>query len=573
MVTTLARQRLPPKRGRPKSRFYTIAHRVAGRFEPKVAKAFTGAVGRLQRQLDLAEIRSALAGGELSAIEMAAGSGRLQALLAGDEGLRGALINTTTVTGKAGADVLTEVTGLEARFNARHPNVVLFAREQVGDLVVGVSDDVKEAVRIVVAAGADLGLTYGQQAVAIREVVGLPSNWARAPANLAQEIRAGRVDYGRRLSAADKQKIRSRIKAGTVDEAFVEEMQATYARSLLNRRALNIARTESLRAAHHGQREAWRQAVEQGVLPTTVRRVAVVTPDDRLRFTHAQVPGMNPGGVGLDEPFSTPWGPMMGPPWEPLCRCAEGLIFPRSDVGDDVFPGTDSIDPTRAVLDDSSESLAVFEEKFPDGFRGLSGDQIIRRMAAVPDDLTINIGRMSAARDQSNLTVGVTLRDASGKDAGRIYRVFEFDKKRVEHSHFDLADDLQGKGIGKRVLRQEVLLYRDLGDIDEVLLLANGEVGGYAWARMGFVPRDQDEWDFLRHQLSRRIEFVKREKGYGEELVVGVREVLESEDPRAIHLLADNPLGKDLLLGSSWKGKLQISDPDVLDQFLALTEL
>jgi hypothetical protein len=53
-----------------------------------------------------------------------------------------------------------------------------------------------------------------------------------------------------------------------------------------------------------------------------------VTPDDRLRETHAAVPGMNPDGVALDGTFETPLGRSSGPPLEPLCRCGEGLSFP-----------------------------------------------------------------------------------------------------------------------------------------------------------------------------------------------------------------------------------------------------
>lgn len=324
---------LQQERGKPASRFYQIAHRIAGRFEPKVQKTFVSAVGRLKDQIDMVELRQATASGNLSQIEMAAGSGRLQAILLGGGELEDSFKTTSTLTGRAGMDVLEDVTGLDAQFNARHPNVVLHAREQGSTLVAAVGDDVKEAIRIIVAAGADLGLTTTQQARAIREVVGLRPGHVMAPSNLADEIRAGHAAAAtsRRLSAVDKARIRSHIAKGTVTEEFIDEMRENYSFSLLNRRAQDIARTETLRSANFGQREAWRQAVEQEVLPANVRRVAVVTPDDRLRFTHAQVPQMNPNGVGLEEPFQTPFGPLMGPPWETNCRCGEGLVFPKGE--------------------------------------------------------------------------------------------------------------------------------------------------------------------------------------------------------------------------------------------------
>lgn len=309
---------------------YKIAHRISDRFQPRIQKAFLRSVDVVVKATDEAAIRSALASGNPSLIEQAAGAGRLSVLLSGTGGLLPELELTTTVTGKAGADALEGLLGVEVGFNARQPDVVLFARTHTAELVVAVGDDVKEAIRIITAAGADVGLTTRQQARAIREVVGLPPNWAAAPANLARDLREGRLSSAtsRRLSAIDKARIRSAIKRGAVTEEFVEEMMSNYTASLTNRRALNIARTETLRAAHGGQRQAWRQARENGVIPVGVRRYWIVTPDDRLRDTHEAVIDMNPDGVGLDDAFETPLGPVLDPPMEPLCRCGVGLVFP-----------------------------------------------------------------------------------------------------------------------------------------------------------------------------------------------------------------------------------------------------
>lgn len=314
--------------GRPRSRFFEIAQRISDRFGPLVAASFVEAITRLQAGIDDAALRSAIASGNLDLIEAAVAPTRLSALFLGGNALADQLQRTAAATGQAGAEVLSGVTGIEVGFNSVHPNVVMFARAQAAELVKQVTEDVQEAIRIVVATAQAEGLTTVQQARAIREVVGLPPNWVNAPLNLARELREGTFTETRRLSAIDKAQIRKRIREGTVDEAFVEQMERRYAESLTNRRALNIARTETQRAANHGQREGWKQARDQGVLPDTARRVWIVTPDDRLRETHAAVPTLNPGGVGLEEPFETPLGAVMGPPLETNCRCGEGLIFP-----------------------------------------------------------------------------------------------------------------------------------------------------------------------------------------------------------------------------------------------------
>jgi len=301
----------------PSSRTHRIVRRIADRYGSNIADAFLTALSRLDAGIDKVELSSAVASGDVNAIVAAIGPSRLGAIFAGGDSLSKVLQDTAAASGGLGMDVLSEVTGMQASFNAVDPNVVMFARERAARLVVDVTEDVIEAVRIVIAAGAAEGLTTVQQARAIREVVGLPPNWAEAPSRLASELRAGRFTSSRRLSAIDKARIRKRLKEGTITEDFISEIQANYARSLTNRRALNIARTESATSANHGMRTGWRQARDQGVLSEDVKRIVVVTHDEELRETHAAVPFMNQGGVGLDEPFETPWGPLMGPPWDP----------------------------------------------------------------------------------------------------------------------------------------------------------------------------------------------------------------------------------------------------------------
>ena len=329
-TATLHRPARNQSSGRPRSRFYEIAQRVSSRFEPRTAAAFTAAVNRLLNRVDDVALRSAVASGSLDQIMAAlATGGSLQNIILEGRELEDAFRHAATATGRAGADVLTGATGVQARFNALAPDVVLFARTQAGRLIAqDVGPGVREAVRVVIAMGQYEGLTTVQQARAIREIVGLPAPWARAPLNLRQEILDGHAAAatGRRLSAAEKAQIRSRIKAGTVTEEFADQMSRTYSQRLVNRRAQNIARTENLKAAHHGQHQGWKQAVNDGVLPQTARRIVVVTPDDRLE--HWMVPGMNEGGRGMDEPFQAPEGSFLNPPFRPNCRCGVGLVFP-----------------------------------------------------------------------------------------------------------------------------------------------------------------------------------------------------------------------------------------------------
>lgn len=82
-------------------------------------------------------------------------------------------------------------------------------------------------------------------------------------------------------------------------------------------RAEVIARTESMRAANEGQRQAWAQAQEKGLLDGSERREWIATSGccdecDELDGTTAILDGTYAGGVD-------------GPPLHPNCRCTEGI--------------------------------------------------------------------------------------------------------------------------------------------------------------------------------------------------------------------------------------------------------
>jgi SPP1 gp7 family putative phage head morphogenesis protein len=84
-------------------------------------------------------------------------------------------------------------------------------------------------------------------------------------------------------------------------------------------RARTIARTETMRAVHQGQQEAWDQAVEDGYLTGKEKRVWIVTPDDKLCPICDELDGEE-ARLGKDYP-----GGIDGPPAHPNCRCTEGL--------------------------------------------------------------------------------------------------------------------------------------------------------------------------------------------------------------------------------------------------------
>jgi hypothetical protein len=312
---------------------FRVAHQVADRYAPWIAREFLAAIDRIRRNVDEVALLSAVASGSVDAVRAALATGGDLGNLVVNGGTEAQIRRAVAATGRAGADVLTGVLGVGVHFNATDPRAVLYARQRAAALVVAVTRDQREAVRIILTLAQSQGLTYQQQARAVREIVGIAPPYIGSPMRLRREILGGleAAATARRLSATDQAQIRSRIRRGTVTEDFADAMAARYAASLRNFRGLTVGRTESMAASNHGLRTGWKQAQEQGALPKAARRVVIVTPDDRLRPDHLEAGLMNRDGVPLDAPFRTPWGYLNGPPWDAdpyNCRCSEGLIFP-----------------------------------------------------------------------------------------------------------------------------------------------------------------------------------------------------------------------------------------------------
>jgi hypothetical protein len=91
--------------------------------------------------------------------------------------------------------------------------------------------------------------------------------------------------------------------------------------ALQAQRAQRIAQTVSMQAVNAAQRLQWQQAVQQGQVDgTRLRRFWIVGPDPCTQQC-APIPGLNPDGRALGEPFAMPGGVILDPPVHPTCYC------------------------------------------------------------------------------------------------------------------------------------------------------------------------------------------------------------------------------------------------------------
>lgn len=319
--------------------------RVARRFEPRVAAAFLDAVRTVRSQASLRAIAAALEVGDLQRVLDAVRADALagQLLGRGVEPGRASVQDELLGALRAGADVgmtqLPRAAAMAATLDLTNPESVAYLRDHLPTLVREVTEEQRRAVRAAVTRGFTEGRHPYAVAREVRGTVGLTEAMEGYVANFRRQLETGELagatpPWDRRLSAVERAAARSEFRAAATDPARVDRLVDRYRESLVNRRAQNIARTEVNRASGAGQAELWRQAEAEGLVDLTrTRRVWIVTPDEQLRPDHAAVPGMNPDGVGLDEPFATPVGPVMhpresgDPGFDVNCRCAEALVF------------------------------------------------------------------------------------------------------------------------------------------------------------------------------------------------------------------------------------------------------
>ena len=164
-------------------------------------------------------------------------------------------------------------------------------------------------------------------------------------------------------------------------------------------------------------------------------------------------------------------------------------------------------------------------------------------------------------------------------------RTFFLDKKKVEHGGFYLPKNMQGKGIGKAVLKKAVPLYKQLG-IKKINTYAADKIGGYVWATAGFQV-DKATLSEYKDTLS----LWKTDKKI-EERIVGLKniqeiaalkvskKVFETEFKKYFEMKRRDDewfsknycidkdglyrVGKAFLLGESWQGSLNLSNKQQL---------
>ena len=308
---------------------------LASKNERQVGEAFLRAVRGIRDLATLEQVADALeSGGETALLQLFDSpdvSNELQVLSAA---IGGAVMDG----GRIAAETQPAVTGprggrVSFVFNQANPRLASFAERQTTQRVREITEDVRGVVRDVVRDEALAGRNPRDTARRIRESIGLTRRQERAVANYRRLLENGdRAALERALR--DRRFDSSVRRAVSGDRALsddqIDRMVGRYRERYLRYRSETIARTETIRALSGANQEFLQGYIDSGEIDERqVRRFWHYTFDERTRAEHRQIPAMNPDGVGMNEPFQTPLGPLMFP-GDPMgavsnvanCRCS-----------------------------------------------------------------------------------------------------------------------------------------------------------------------------------------------------------------------------------------------------------
>lgn len=299
---------------------------LADAFQPVVARAFQVAVVRVRSQMTVDQIVAAIQGGDIETALRVLNVDQTFAHAFQGVSLPPRMPSVVTSLGElygaAGVEAVAQLpreAGLRMRFDLLNPRAVDHLRRYDFDLVQQLSRTSVDGLRSIMVRAFEEGMPPRVAAREIRAVVGLTRNMEQAVASRKAELKA----EGRKSDQ-------------------VERMTEKYRQKLLNYRGLNIARTETVRAANEGTLEQERQMQDVGLLGQDAARFWVVTKDDRLCAVCQAIPGLNPQGRNMNQPFITQTGTVMSPPAHPSCRCtfrtvsgfaaSMGLLKPQGEL-------------------------------------------------------------------------------------------------------------------------------------------------------------------------------------------------------------------------------------------------
>jgi len=157
----------------------------------------------------------------------------------------------------------------------------------------------------------------------------------------------------------------------------------------------------------------------------------------------------------------------------------------------------------KATKDDFKKAKIVISGENEDAFVANWNEKIGEDPAAFKQEFMGGLdGTMTLSGVGDSIDIHGTIQQ-DGEQAGSFTRNIGLNSKSAYSAYFALSRGKTKADIGKKLLAGNIETYQRLG-IEKVSVTANIDVGGYAWAKYGYVPT-QSAWNSLRSTLETRL--------------------------------------------------------------------
>ncbi len=290
---------------------------IADSFEPKIRNALLAAFAELKDSISIGKLTTAIesfgiAGGYQFLSDM-----QIEGVIS--KHLVDNLNNAIVESGRFTIGIIPNAAKTDApfRYNILLPITANEITRYELNLIQGIGANTREAIRNALQADSIAGTNPITTARRFRATLGLTSKQELAVRNYRNNLEnLNRDSLNRNLR--DKRFDRSVLTAIETDTPLtktqINRFTERYRQRSIKYRSEVIARTESLRAVSLGEYTSLQQAVNEGFIDRDkVKRFWVFTKDGKTRNAHRLIPQLNPDGVFIDQPFTTPLGPLRFP--------------------------------------------------------------------------------------------------------------------------------------------------------------------------------------------------------------------------------------------------------------------
>lgn len=220
--------------------------------------------------------------------------------------------NNSLAAGSASQPVMAGLTGYT--FNATTPAIMTWIEQRGAELVTASSTEQREAIKVLLAQSVRERHSVDELAKYIRPCIGLTEPQTKANLRYYENM------------VASLKKDHPKMKAESIQRK-AREAASKYAERQHRQRALTIAQTEMATAYNKGADEGIRQAQEQKLIGTMVKRWCT-SGDDAVCETCRSLEGRE---ISMDSSFTMVrnWMNSTGnllPPAHPRCACAVEYI-------------------------------------------------------------------------------------------------------------------------------------------------------------------------------------------------------------------------------------------------------